>query len=199
MASSKYQWPLPGEAVTAKELFAAELRAAFPGLATYSEDGRTYAALAEFMAQYFNGFPSSLSPTFAALSLTAGPLSIGGGLPNAVDLSSGRGNITYGATSLNISGGAAATPSGLLTVVQVNDGSSFAMNLPSPTPASGVRILIAISNGFGTLGTITWNGNYKFVGGVAPTNPSSAGKTRLVEFVSFGSVLLELYRSSGDI
>jgi len=118
-----YSWPLPGEGVTAEELLMAEIRAALPGVNTYSAPGRRDAILAEIVRAVFNG--QSLASIVATLA-------------TITDLRPTRIGLTQ--SVLTSVGNAAVTPdvsAGSYIQVNVNTAGAYTINNPRTPTTSG--------------------------------------------------------------
>jgi hypothetical protein len=172
--ASKYSWPLPGEGVTAEELALAEIRAALPGVNSYSGQARRDAMLAEIVAILYNAQPALvplLQPT--RLVLTPILLSSSAGSAVTVDVSTG----TYFSVSVNSTGG-------------------YTINSPTNTVTTGQLVIVEVHNGSGGAITTTWGGNWHLSGG-AWTDPGNT-KSRFAIFLQLASVFQEVVRSAAD-
>src|ERR1700704_5528709 len=116
-----YAWPLPGEGVTAEELAMAEIRAALPGVNTYSAPGRRDAILAEIVRALLNN--QALAGPVPVTVLRAAQF----GLRQSVLTSAGG-----GAVSPDVSAG---------SYVQINVNSTGAYTINNPTGLYAVGFL----------------------------------------------------------
>lgn len=181
-----YAWPLPGEGVTAEELLMAEIRAALPGVNTYSGAARRDAILAEIVRAVFNG--QSLTSVVAALA-------------TITDLRPTRVGLTQ--SVLTSIGNAAVTPDvSAGSYIQVNVNTAGAYTINNPTSAYNVAALaqpvwVEVHNGSGGAITTTWAANWHLAGAwVDPGN----GKSRFAVFLQLplSSVFQEVSRSVAD-